>query len=216
MQNKHNLLVFKRLNEIYMRKLLPFLMAIVLLIGFSGRTMATDPPTSGIDYVYLTMDEMLSIAVVDATATNANTFEFAKPLGGASIVHLFSDPAATNAPAQYSWLNYTSVIASTNHQIVVSEVGTIPAGTTLNVTAATPTSDGSATTADKGTPTNVNLTTGTGQVLIDDIKSCWTGAGAGKGVKLTYDWSVTDYTTVVKVASQVTITVTYTIQEKPS
>lgn len=136
-----------------------------------------------------------------ALAGTAPSLAFVTPVYGGAIA---------DATSSGSWLNYTSVVdALLTNRIQVKITGTVPAGTTLKVAAAT------ATTGDgtRGTSPAVVTLGATDQDLITGIGSCYTGTGASSGANLTYTWSVTPtgYASLVSNATASNITVTYTI-----
>lgn len=135
-----------------------------------------------------------------AVEGDAPSLTFVTPAYGAAIA---------DATSSGSWLNYTSVIDSTiTNKIQVIITGTVPAGTTLKVAAATATT-GNGTLG--SSPAAVTLST-TDQDLITGIGSCYTGAGPNLGANLTYTWSVTPtgYASLRSTAAA-DINVTYTI-----
>lgn len=115
------------------------------------------------------------------------------------------------------WLNYSSIIGSTNEPTrkitVAISSGTLPGGMTLNVSAGSHSGTGGGTF---GTPvgSGVDLST-TDQDLITGIGSAWTGDGPNNGHNLTYTLSLSasgDYGNL-DFDDATTITVTYTLTD---
>ena len=116
-------------------------------------------------------------------------------------------PADVTNNSQY--LQYTVIRVGTTTYKITGRIsaGTIPAGVTLYVMAATPGSGGGGT---KGTGAGEKTLSGTATDLVTGITSCYTGTGTSDGSRLTYRLSVTDWNTIVSAASTA-LTVTYTV-----
>jgi len=198
-----------------MRKLLLIFAAIGLMAGFAGKVMATDPISgnkSVTDPITLGMPEIMDLGIIHGTfggiALNfvAPTAQSTPGTAGAAVAEAVSDPA------KLGQLLYTSVIVTDSPHIISAKyTGTMPAGTTLAVTAGDATAvDGTAGTS-KG---KKDLAT-TDVTIIDAIGSCYTGTTSGSsGHTLTYAWRVSSYADVIKSTTQtVPITVTYTISD---
>lgn len=171
-----------------------FVGAIVMVAGLTTNAMAQITASEAVTY---TLPEMKLLAV----AGTAPSLTFVTPAYGAAIA---------DATSNGSWLNYTSVVdGDKTNKILVKITGTVPAGTTLKVAAAT------ATTGDgtRGTSPAVVTLGATDQPLITAIGSCYTGNGASSGANLTYTWSVnsTGYSVLRSNAEVNDITATYTI-----
>ena len=141
------------------------------------------------------------IAVIDVSG-NPGTLTITAPTNGGDDP---VEPAADSST--YVW--YTSVIPAMETRTIDAVItdGTLPPGTKLNLTAATPTGTGNCGTA---VALGVDLS-GTAGDIITDIGSCATGQGTG-GAQLTYTLTITDIGSLV-VTSANSITVTLTLTE---
>lgn len=134
------------------------------------------------------------------------------------------EKANTGGNVSTVWLNYTSIINSTRAQIINSSSplrnistrissGTLPGALQLKVTATADAGFGKGT---KGQPAGGGIILNdNSQILIDQIGSCYTGNGTGKGHLLTYALLINDDETALLDAglNNTEIAVTYTISD---
>jgi hypothetical protein len=107
------------------------------------------------------------------------------------------------------WLNYTAIKSISTQYKVSVNMSPVIAGFDLKVVAGA--ASGAYGTA--GTPQSLVTLTGTDQVLINAIGSCYTGDGANKGHNLTYTLSpsTTNFGNMVGGGTATSTTITYTI-----
>ena len=172
-------------------KKLTILLVAVALLGLTVGLMAAD------HQVNVVVSGFNVIAVNGSTVTL--TIVAPTSAGDASA------PVTDNT----TYLQYSSIRASSNGKVTGAiSAGTMPAGVSLAVTAATPGSGGAGT---KGSTNNKQTLTASSADLITGIGSCWTNTGGGNnGSQLTYELSVSSWASVVP-ASSTAITVTYTL-----
>jgi hypothetical protein len=146
-----------------------------------------------------------------------NGMQIIRVNNGTAVTMTIVAPATSGtAPADVSdatqYLQYTVIkVGSTTYKVTGKiTTGTVPAGVTLYVTAATPGSGGLGTkgtgAGEKALPSGANPAAD----LITGIGSCYTATGASDGSNMTYRLSVTDWNTIAE-ASSTALTVTYTI-----
>lgn len=163
----------------------------------------TDSHTIGITIPVVTLVD------IEPAASKNLTMPFTAPTEAGLPLAL---PSANNT----LWLNYSSIKPSTTQmrQVTVSLDAVVP-GVDIKVNAATATGAGDGTL---GTPITGPLTlTASGQAIIDNIGSAYTGNGANNGHQLTYTVSTgtgTAYGDLVGSATPVSAKVTYTIADK--
>lgn len=118
---------------------------------------------------------------------------------GASSVSLNMDiPTGAGAPVQLLsdntiWLNYTSCVAQTSPDRIISvqlSSGALPAGVSLQVTASAPSGIGQGAL---GISAGAVLVTGTPANVLSGIRGCYTGNGTNNGSQLTYNLVFNSY-----------------------
>lgn len=108
------------------------------------------------------------------------------------------------------WLNYSSIVSKNSSNTISAEISEVPDGLSIEVLVSE-----TAATSKKGHTGKgytKTLTEG-GVVVVDGIKSCYTGAGENKGHSLVYSVSADDANYDKIEADDHTLTVTYTITE---
>ncbi len=186
-----------------LKKTMTFLFVGALLALLASVAMAAESDT---DTQLLTLD-VSEIAVLDATASTPTTIALtvtAPTTGGAPV-------EVTDANAT-SYAQYTSVVVSGQTRTISAalDADKIPAGLKLNL-AATGVSGNEGTVVGAGV--DFIATDYDGGDIITAIGSCETGTDPTDGAQLTYTLSVTDISSVLKTASQVSMTVTLTLTE---
>ncbi len=184
-----------------LKKTMTFLFVGALLALMASAAMANT------DSQALTLD-VNEIAVLDATASTPATIALtvtAPAAGGDSVV-------LTGTPNATSYAQYTSVVDSAETRTISAQLASdvIPAGLKLNLTAGTPTGTGTVGSEVALGEDFTNGDTGGGDI-ITAIGSCETGSETTDGAQLTYTLSVTDISSVVATATQVSITVNLTM-----
>lgn len=120
---------------------------------------------------------------------------------------------ATNTADSSIWINYTFLKGKwtrpKNHIYVRISSGSMPSGMSLKVKAKSATTHGK---GNKGAPVGEVVLTGSDQKLIQNIKSSYTGRGAGKGHNLVYSLDLTNYS-LSNYSGATTLTITYTISD---
>ncbi|MDO6676790.1 hypothetical protein MK851_07950 [Tenacibaculum sp. 1B UA] len=112
------------------------------------------------------------------------------------------------------WLNYTSILGNEANRSITAAItnGTVPAGISLNVTAAADAGNGDGT---MGTSSGSVELSGTPQNFITGIGSAYTGNGISNGHNLTYVLGIADFSALDADNSGALIEVTYTITDTP-
>jgi hypothetical protein len=177
-------------------KKLTVLFVVVALMGLAGGVMAQ---TYADHVANVTVNAFNVIRVAPVTAVTLTISAPATP-GDPSAV-------ATNSPSS-TYLQYTAIKNASNYKISAAfQASTMPTGTSLAVTAATPVG----AVGTPGTSAGKLTIPASGSVdLITGIGSVYTGVTGTSGSQLTYELSVSNWTTVVS-ATSTPITVRYTI-----
>jgi hypothetical protein len=178
-----------------MKKLTISLVAMALL-GLAGVALSQ---TYADHVANVTINAFNVIRVAPVTAVTLTISAPATP-GDPSAV-------ATNSPSS-TYIQYTAIKNATNYKVSAAfQASTMPTGTSLAVTAATPVG----AIGTPGTSAGKQTLPASGSVdLITGIGSVYTGITATSGSQLTYELSVANWTTVVS-ATSTPITVRYTI-----
>jgi hypothetical protein len=179
-----------------MNKLLT-LLAIGALMAMATASFATGVNATATSSFNTDVNEMAVLAI----AGTAGDLVLAAPtIGGAAIVAV---PSAT------TYAQYTSVITSGKTRILDAAIttGTIPAGTTLQLTAGT-----TAGTGNVGITAGQVTLTSTAASIVTGIGSCNTGTTATSGTNLSYVLSVSAIGSLVTTATN-NITVTFTLND---
>lgn len=153
------------------------------------------------------------VAIIDIESTNAST-HFNLVATAPTEAGLGLD--FTGATNNKLWLNYTSIVPTSNaadQRTITAQItaGTIPTGLDLAVTASTTTTGVGTVGASNGIQILDDVTAKT---VINGIGSCYTEDGANKGSNLAYVLSMKSGTDIgdLVVASE-NLTITYTISE---
>lgn len=127
------------------------------------------------------------IAIVDIEPNNtAVNLQFNSPLEGGKAIEAIKQD-------QSKWLNYTSAIARTgSNRIITAQIanGAIPEGVALGLTASNYVGNGKGTHGQSNGPIFLSSTPKT---IINNIGRAFTGNGTGNGHQLTYSLSISDY-----------------------
>lgn len=122
----------------------------------------------------------------------------------------------TNAVNSELWLNYSSIVNSNGdkNKILAKIDGTLPVGISLELAVSDPVEGGAGTVGapKHGNGTKITLTDSDKEV-IHNIRSCYTGQGAGNGHNLTYTLKLdenSDYEEIVESSADVNIVYTIT------
>ena len=178
---------------------------------------------------------LASITVINANAADTNTASHNVGITvndlalinikktGSGGVDITLNPAApteagsaisfTNAKNDDLWLNYSSIVASSDatRTITAKLDKNLPDGILLKLTATTPNNKGKGTlgesVAQKATLTSGETT------VINGIGSCYTGNGANAGSNLSYTVEVDPDKYATILSNDYSVTVTYTISE---
>ena len=109
------------------------------------------------------------------------------------------------------WLNYSSIVSSGASNKITASLDQDIEGLKIKVNVA---ADAAGKVGHAGTGLSTKtLSTGNGEDVVNDIKSCYTGKGEGKGHALVYSIEIDDSQYDKLVASSPVVEVTYTITE---
>lgn len=173
-----------------------FLVLVGVLFSFNARAQSK--------FVSINIPKVALVDVVGPTNTNISL-----GLTGPGEAGL----GATNTSDSVLWLNYTYLKGSitqpkANIYAKISN-GSLPTGMTMYLTAKAPVSYGLGV---KGSSSGKVTLTSTNKKVVQDIKSCYTGVGPGKGSNLVYELDISGYN-LVNYTSPIVLTITYTIME---
>jgi hypothetical protein len=173
-------------------KKLTILFVAAALLGLAGGLMAADTHTVNVVVSGFNVIAVNGAAITLTIVAPTNAGDASAPVTDAT-----------------TYLQYSSIRLSGNGKVTGAiTAGTMPAGTALAVTAATPGSGGAGT---KGSTNNKQALSSSAADLITGIGSCYTDRGGGNnGSNLTYELSVSSWANIVP-ASSTAITVTYTL-----
>jgi hypothetical protein len=111
------------------------------------------------------------------------------------------------------WLNYTFLKGSVSRPktSIYAKIsnGSLPSGMKLYLTAKTATSYG---LGNKGTSTGQITLNSTNQKVVQNVRSCYTGIGVGRGSNLVYDLDISNYS-LTNYTAPIVLTITYTITD---
>jgi len=173
------------------------LVAISGLMALATAAFATGVSTTATSSFNTDVNEM---AVLNIAGYPGNLVLGAPGTGGTTI---------DNASDATTYAQYTSVIATGKTRILDAKIsaGSIPAGTTLKLTAGNPGGTGNV-----GTKAAQVTLTGTAASIVTGIGSCNTGTGDTDGTNLSYQLSVSAIGSLVKTALN-NVTVTFTLND---
>jgi len=146
-----------------------------------------------------------SLALVDIEP-NSNTINLS-----------YSNPSEAGSPMDVSgavdntkWLNYSSsnAISVTRAITVQISSGTIGSGLNLNLVASA--YSGSGNGVSFATSAGSKVLSGTPQIILTGLSSCFTGNGSGNGHLLTFSLTVSNYGNI-KFANSSALVITYTM-----
>ncbi len=155
-------------------------------------------------YVNLSIPQVAIIAVRGPSNTNVSL-----GLNGPGEAGL----GMQNTSDSTMWLNYTFLSGSitrpkTNIYAKISN-GSLPTGMLLYLTAKNPSGFG---LGNKGSSTGQITLNSTNQKVIQNIRSCFTGIGVGRGSNLVYDLDISNYS-LANYTAPIVLTITYTITD---
>ena len=148
---------------------------------------------------------------VEIVGDDALSFEMVAPTKAGDAITFEASEGSNNA----YWLNYSSVVSAGKTNTITATLSEEIDGVIIKANVAA-NAENSSKKGKTGTGKQTQtLTSGQGTVVVDNIKSCYTGNGVGKGHAIVYSLEVSNedeaYGNIV--ASNPQITVTYTITD---
>ena len=147
---------------------------------------------------------------VEIVGDEAIGFEMVAPTNPGEAISFVASEGSNNA----YWLNYSSIVGSGNTNTITATLSEEVNGVIIKANVGASAESGSKK-GHTGTGLGVKtLKAGTGTVVVNNIKSCYTGNGTNKGHSIIYSLDISDdddaYGSIIASSPQVTVTYTIT------
>lgn len=178
-------MIYKHLSKIKTMKKLILLLSLFFLVNIFVYSQDTNEAS------HLLVFNIPDISLIDIHSTTlSNDVEIDLTTG---VQEAGLDLDFTNSNYSNLWINYTTVNQSGKTKRITAKVkaGNLPKGIIVKVSLNSITSHGA---GEKGVPQGtIELTQqGPGEIVVDNIGSCYTGDGPEKGINLIYEIETDD------------------------